>query len=111
MSLSEESGKTRRDFDRELDILEAKIGELRIFYEQFFVDILPQPPEKQHAEVVRLIKRLLKAPFKNSASRFRLRSLINRFQTYATYWERVNKKHGCIWRDEPVNGTYSSTGR
>jgi hypothetical protein len=84
--------RMRRDVDRELDALEAKIAELRILYEQYFVDVLAQPPEKLQKEVRRFIKLMLKAPFKNSASRFRLRTLINRYQTYHTYWERVLKQ-------------------
>ena len=39
-----------------------------------------------------MIRDLLHAPFKNSQSRFRMRTLIQRYQTYATYWERVNKQ-------------------
>lgn len=76
-----------------------KIGELRVLYEQYFVDILPHTPDKLRAEVVRLIRQLLRAPFRNSATRFRLRMLVHRYQTYATYWERVMK--------QKEDGTYS----
>jgi hypothetical protein len=72
--------------------LEATIEQLKIQYEQYFVDVLPRPPDQLHVEVRRQIKELLKAPFKNSADRFRLRTLVHRFQTYHTYWERVNKQ-------------------
>lgn len=91
----------KRKLDQQLDVLEAKINELRILYEQYFVDILPQPPDKLRKEVVLLIRQLLKAPFKNSAVRFRLRMIITRFQTYNTYWERVNKQReeGTYCRD------------
>ena len=82
-----------------LDRLESKIEELKMLYEQHFIDVLPHPPDKKHKEVKAMIRQLLKAPFKTSASRFRLRHLITRFQTYQTYWERVNKQ-----REE---GTYS----
>ncbi len=82
----------RRQLDLELDRLEIRIEELRVQYEQYFVDIVPHPPDKLHNEIKKFIRHLLKAPFKNSASRFRLRTLIQRFQTYCTYWERVNKQ-------------------
>ena len=82
----------RRHLDLELDSLEAKIAELRVLYEQHFVDILPQPPDKLQKETVRMIRSLLRAPFKNSQTRFRLRVLVSRYQTYATYWERVQKQ-------------------
>ena len=91
----------KRDLDRQLDRLEASIAELRILYEQYFSGIIPQAPDKQHTEVARTIRVLLKAPFKNSATRFRLRTLINRFQTYCTYWEKVNKQReaGTYYKD------------
>lgn len=93
------TAKPKRQLDQELDRLEARMEELRVQFEQFFVDVLPHPPEKLQREVETLIKTLLKAPFRNSAVRFRLRTLVYRYQTYGTYWERVLKQ-----REE---GTYS----
>ncbi|MCB0323073.1 MAG: hypothetical protein KDD69_05845 [Bdellovibrionales bacterium] len=90
--MSSERTEARRNLELGLARLETMINELRIQYEQYFVDILPRPPEQLEAEVKRQIKTLLKAPFKNSADRFRLRTLVQRFQTYQTYWERVNKQ-------------------
>lgn len=87
-----EKENNRRKLDAELDVLEARITELRVLYEQYFVDVLPQPPDKLRKEVVRSIRQLLKAPFKNSAVRFRLRQVVTRYQTYGTYWERVLKQ-------------------
>ena len=88
-----------RQLAGELDKLEAKISELRVLYEQYFIDVQPQAPEKLHQDTGRTIRKLLRAPFKNSQTRFRLRMLIQRFQTYATYWERVLK--------QKEDGTYS----
>ncbi len=99
MSGLEESTRPRKKLSHELDRLEGKLKELQILYEQYFVDVLPKPPTSQHDEIKRTIRMLLKAPFKNSQVRFRLRMLVQRFQTYATYWERVNKQ-----REE---GTYT----
>lgn len=101
MNLANAANKPQKELDQQLDHLEASIGRLRILYEQYFTGILPRPPEKEHAEVVKLIKFMLKAPFKNSQRAFRMRTLINRFQTYCTYWERVNKQRedGTYFRD------------
>lgn len=82
----------REKLSLELDRFEAKLEELRMLYEQHFVDILPQAPDQQRKEVVRMIRQLMKAPFKNSQTRFRLRTLVTRYQTYATYWERILKE-------------------
>ena len=93
------SSASERSFDRELDRFERAIDELRVLYEQYFIDIQPQPPDQLHRQVRLVMRKLLKAPFKNSADRFRLRTLIQRYQTFDTYWERVIKQ-----REE---GTYS----
>ena len=82
----------RRELDAEIDRLETKINELRVLYEQYFIQLLPLAPDQEHRELKRLIRSLLKAPFKNSQTRFRLRQVIQRYQTYNTYWERVFKQ-------------------
>ncbi|RME58233.1 MAG: hypothetical protein D6780_07060 [Candidatus Dadabacteria bacterium] len=77
---------------QEIYLLEKQIEELRIAYEQHFTGLLPQPPEKLHKEVQRLLRRLLQAPFRNSELVFRLKALQGRYQTYNTYWTRVTKQ-------------------
>ena len=91
--------RNRKELALKLDLLERKIEELRILYEQYFIDVQPLPPDKLHKETTRLIRTLLRAPFKNSQTRFRMRNLVTRFQTYNTYWERINKAR--------EDGTYS----
>lgn len=88
----EKAEENKRNLDKDLDILERNIQELRVSYEQHFSGFLPQPPEKHHAEVKRMIRTLHSSPFKNTANNFRLNVLHNRFQTYATYWERIQKQ-------------------
>ena len=96
---AEGNKRPRRELDLEIDRLDTKISELRVLYEQYFIQLLPLPPDKEHRELKRLIRTLLKAPFKNSQTRFRLRQVVQRYHTYNTYWERVFKQ-----RDE---GKYS----
>lgn len=93
--------QNRRQLDIELDLFEQRLSELRNLYEQHFTGIIVQPPTKMHDETKREIRRLLRAPFKNSATKFRLRNVINRYHTYATYWERVlkQKEEGTYNRD------------
>lgn len=88
----EEPTVNREKISAELNLLETRLEELRMLYEQHFVDVLPQAPDPQRKEVVRMIRQLLKAPFKNSQTRFRLRTLVHRYNTYSTYWERIQKE-------------------
>ena len=83
----------------ELDEFERLINDLRVQYEQHFSGLLASPPDSLHKEVKRLRQRLMSAPFRNTEMNFRFRALESRYQTYRTYWERVNKA-----REE---GTYS----
>ncbi|MCC6932539.1 MAG: hypothetical protein IT292_04705 [Deltaproteobacteria bacterium] len=99
MPEAQNNNSSTRNFDSELARLERLTEELRVQYEQYFIDIVPLPPDKLHAQVKSLIRTLLKAPFKNSADRFRLRTAVQRYKTFETYWTRILKQ-----REE---GTYS----
>ena len=79
----------RKDIRAELDRLELKLAELKVLYEQYFGGIQPLPPDKQHAEVKRQIRHLMKAPFRNSAMNYKLKSLEGRYHAFNTYWQRV----------------------
>ncbi len=79
----------RLDIRAELDQLEALLADLKVQYEQYFTGILPLAPDKIHNLVKRKMRELLRAPFKNSAMNYRLRTLEGRYHTYHTYWQRV----------------------
>jgi len=85
------SSDNRRKLDLQLDLFERRIEELRVIYEQYFIDIITIAPDKEHKELKRLTRALLKAPFKHSSHTFRLRQLVTRLQTYETYWTRTQK--------------------
>lgn len=83
----------------ELEKLEQLLEALKVQFEQFFCGVISVPPDKLHAEVKAMRRRVLRAPFKNSEMNFRFQSLENRYHTYRSYWERVMRE-----RDA---GTYS----
>ena len=85
-------GTPKKELDLELDQLEERINDLKLQYEQYFLDIVTQPPDKLHQEVILLVRRLQSAPFKNSANNFRMKTLTHRFQTFETYWKRIVKE-------------------
>lgn len=69
--------------------LEGKIEELRIQYEQFFSGSIKIPPDTLNKLVQRELRELQKSPMKNSALNFKARAVRTRYQTLATYWQRV----------------------
>lgn len=89
----------RIDWRLELDKLERSIEELRLNYEQYFTGLLPLAPDRAHADVKRLFRKLLKAPFKNSEMSFRLKTLEGKYSTLNSYWQRILR--------EREAGTYS----
>ncbi|MCB0344055.1 MAG: hypothetical protein KDD66_03015 [Bdellovibrionales bacterium] len=94
-----ENGQPKRQLNVEMDRLEIKIKELSILFEQHFLELLPFAPDKEHKELKAMIRQLMSAPFHNSQTRFRLRQVVQRYQTYNTYWTRVLK--------QKEDGTYS----
>ena len=89
------------NINQELDLLESMLAELRVQYEQYFLGVREREPQKFHDDVKRQLRRLMNAPFKNSASKYKLRNLKARYHTFNTYWQRVLKEReaGTYFRD------------
>ncbi|MCI5065361.1 hypothetical protein MRY87_06520 [bacterium] len=85
----------------ELEKAQQDLEQLRTYYEQYFIGIHKFPPDKQHQEMKRLLRRLKSAPFRNSQTNYQLRMLEQRYQAYATYWKRVMREReaGTYFRD------------
>lgn len=90
-----------RAIQGDLDFFENSLKELKISYEQYFSALLPLPPTKDHDDIRRMIRTLLRTPFKNSQANFRMKNLILRYHTLNTHWERVlrEKEEGTYSRD------------
>lgn len=72
-----------------LDLLEKRIEELRMWYEQFFLGSRRTPPEQQKTSVQYLIRRLSNQQNPNYQIRFRFQQLVAKFNSYNQYWERI----------------------
>jgi Txe/YoeB family toxin of Txe-Axe toxin-antitoxin module len=89
----------KQQLEAEILKLKRKIDALKISYEQYFLDIFPNVPEREHNEVKRLIRSLSTSPFKNAGSKFKLQQQVARLNTFEAYWSRTITKR--------ENGTYS----
>lgn len=96
-----QSTTQRIDLRAELDTLEQELADLKVRYEQYFAGLMPLAPEKQHAKLKHIIRQLRKAPFKNSALNYRLKSIESRYNTFNTYWQRTlrAKEEGTYSKD------------
>lgn len=82
------------EFEKKLDLLYRQ-------YEQYFVGVEKRPPHQGLREVVRLFRELEQLPMIRTDLKFRYRSLTQRFNSYRTYWTRIERQieEGTYHRD------------
>jgi hypothetical protein len=82
----------------ELEALEGALAELRAHYEQYFLGVERQPPNKAYDTVRQRLARLGTSFVRSAALKFRIQALQQRFTTYDRLWKRT--------LSEMENGTY-----
>jgi hypothetical protein len=73
--------------DEELQILENKVKQLKLDFEQYFLGTRPREPIQLRAEVQKQILIHSNTPIKNTAARFRFNSINSRFQAFKRQWD------------------------
>ncbi len=68
---------------------EQKLERLRSSYEQYFIGISKREPLVQLKDVVRVMRSIDHDQLRNTAIRFRFRSLNQKFNTLRNYWNRT----------------------
>src|SRR3954468_4017167 len=86
------------DIDVALAELEARLERLRSLYEQYFIGIEKIEPSVPRQDVDRRIHALRKTQIRNTAKRFKLQNIIQRYNAFQQYWVRICR--------EIENGTY-----
>jgi hypothetical protein len=86
------------ELDNQLDELETRVERLRGLYEQYFLGIEKIEPAVPRKDVDRRIWTLRRSQIRNTAKRFRLHNIIQRYNTFQQYWQRICR--------EIENGTY-----
>jgi hypothetical protein len=72
-----------------LDTLESLLERTKILYEQYFMGIQKIPPSQLHKDIERKIRELTQEQIRNTALRFRLNTVTQKFGSYNTYWKRT----------------------
>jgi hypothetical protein len=75
------------EIDEELQMLDIKIKQLKLDYEQYFLGSRPREPVILRGEVQKIIVRYSNVPIQNTAARFRFNSLNSRFQAWKRQWD------------------------
>ena len=84
--------------EEDLQILEIKIKQLKLEYEQYFIGSRKRPPAQLRSEVAKLVIIYSSQSIKNTAARFKFNSLNSRFQAFKRQWDNVLRQID--------NGTY-----
>jgi hypothetical protein len=87
-------GAMIEEFDRKLE-------RLKILYEQYFIGIEKREPLVPLKEVVRIMRTLDQEQIRNTGHRYRFRTLVQKLNSYKTYWTRTVRaiEAGTYFRD------------
>jgi hypothetical protein len=83
---------------QEASELEEELAALRVAYEQYFLGNERLPPARAHEDFKKRLIKLKSGMVRNTAAKFRISSLHNKFLTYERLWQRTLQ--------EIENGTY-----
>jgi hypothetical protein len=86
------------ELDIALEELESRLERLRALYEQYFLGFEKIEPAVARKDVDRRIYVMRREKIRNTGKRFKLQTLIQRYNTFQQYWQRICR--------EIENGTY-----
>ncbi len=89
---------TAEELDLALEELENRLERLRALYEQYFLGFEKIEPAVARKDVDRRIYVMRREKIRNTGKRFKLQTLIQRYNTFQQYWQRICR--------EIENGTY-----
>jgi len=89
---------TTEELDIALEELEVRLERLRALYEQYFLGFEKIEPSVARKDVDRRIYILRREKIRNTGKRFKLQTIIQRYNTFQMYWQRICR--------EIENGTY-----
>ncbi|MCG8417410.1 MAG: hypothetical protein MJE77_05635 [Proteobacteria bacterium] len=75
-----------------LDTLERLLERSKTLYEQYFMGIQKVAPAQLHRDAERKIRELTQMQIRNTALRYRLSTLTQKFGVYNTYWRRTMRE-------------------
>ena len=77
------------NLSEQLNMIERNILDLKRGYELYFTGDERRPPEQLRNKVKMVIAKLSSTPISNTKDRFRLETIINRFNAFQRLWDRI----------------------
>lgn len=90
--MSSDSGPSSSETDAMLNKLEQRIDTLKRRYERYFMGLEQRPPNAMRRQVVREVHEAENTHITNTAQKFKLRSLVQKFNTNKTRWNRIMRQ-------------------
>ena len=78
--------------DEDLQILDSKLTQLKLAYDQYFLGSRPREPVLLRSEVQKQVTIYSNTPIQNTAMRFKFGSICSRYQSLKRQWEETLRK-------------------
>ncbi len=89
--MHEQIESQKKAMEEELITLENRLNRLRVLYDQYFMGIERLPPEMKRNELDKAFMRSKIPRSRNTATKFRFRSVRQRFTSLKSYWDRISR--------------------
>jgi len=76
----------------DLQLLDTRMKQLRLDYEQYFLGSRPREPNQLRAEVQKMIAYYANVPIQNTAQRFKFNNLRARYFSFRRHWDETVRK-------------------
>lgn len=90
-TMQEQLESQKKAMEEELAALEHRLNRLRILYDQYFMGIERLPPEMKRNELDKAFMRSKIPRSRNTATKFRFRSVRQRYTSLKSYWDRITR--------------------
>jgi hypothetical protein len=80
------------NIDEDIQVLDARVKQLRLDYEQYFLGSRPRAPTQLRGEVQKMMAYYANVPIQNTALRFRFNNLRARYFSFRRHWDETVRK-------------------
>ena len=80
------------DIEEDLNLLDARLKQVRVEYEQYFLGTRKREPQLVRGEVQKIISYYANVPIRNTGHRFRFNNLRSRFFAFRRLWDDTQRK-------------------
>ena len=80
------------DIEEDLNLLDARLKQVRVEYEQYFLGTRKREPQLVRGEVQKIISYYANMPIRNTGHRFRFNNLRARFFAFRRHWDDTQRK-------------------